>query len=108
MKKYKLKKEARNFFVDKFHTVNETLEWWNKNLINIELLDEVPMVYVERGRWTGESSRSLSQFSKDGAIFEFTVHAPDLKMKDYEEMKTAELMDEIQRVLNKYFLEHYE
>jgi hypothetical protein len=108
MKKYKLKKEARDFFADKYHTVNETLEWWNKNLISIELLNEIPMIFVEIGRWTSECSRNVSQFSKEGAIFEFTVHAPDLKVKDYEEMKTAELLDEIQKVLNKYFKERYE
>jgi hypothetical protein len=66
------------------------------------------MIFVEIGRWTSECSRNVSQFSKEGAIFEFTVHAPDLKVKDYEEMKTAELLDEIQKVLNKYFKERYE
>jgi len=108
MKKYKLKPDARKFFDDKYSTEIETIEWWNRKQFPIQLLDEIPAVFVTYGRQVSECSRNISEYSKDGAIFEFTVHAPGLTAHDYEGMKTNELMDEIQKVLNKYFKERYE
>jgi len=108
MKKYKLKPDARKFFDEKYNTVIETIEWWNRKQFPIQLLDEVPAVFVRLGRQTSECSRNITQYSKDGAVFEFTVHAPDLTIQDYEKMKTHELMDEIQKVLDKYFKDRYE
>ena len=107
MGKYKLKKEARQFFDEKYHTKIYPLSIWEKELISINLLDEVENVYVDYGVKTSPNSSNLSGWSSnDGnpkAHFEFTVNVLDIENRSYESVKVAEVIDEIQKVLNKYF-----
>jgi hypothetical protein len=107
MKKYKLKEDARKFFDYYLCKDVDVLEYWTKKCIPIQLLDEVGMVHVKYGRQTSKNSVALCEFSKDGAIFEFTICAPDLQVKEYEKMNIPALMDIIQKDIDKYFKNNY-
>lgn len=110
MKKYKLKADARKFFKKDFSTQVKDLIWWNKNLISEELLDECSMVTVEYGHKRNESYTTLSGWDGNTkeAKFEFTVKVLDMENKDYTGVKVCCVMDEIQKVLDKYFKYHYQ
>lgn len=106
-KKYKLKQEVRKFFTETPQKEIMTLEDWNKNYtVCSEILEEVPRVYVHSGISRDEgksySIRGWGSSPKE-AHFHFTVRVQDIECKEYEEVKIPELMDEVQKVLNKYF-----
>ena len=107
MKKYKLKAEVRKLFDAKFHTSIEPITWWNDRFISIEILDEVSAVFVKQGRQTSENTRHLSQYDRDGAVFDFTVCAPELTNTEYNNVDIPKLMDIIQKELDKYFKQKY-
>ncbi len=107
MNKYRLKKDARQFFDEKFHDKISSLEFWEKEIISINLLDEVENVYVEYGIKSSENGTSLKGWG-DGygnpkAQFHFTVNVKDISCKKYDTVKIPELMDEMQKVLNRFF-----
>lgn len=105
MEKYRLKKEARQFFKKKHHTDIKTEEEWFKNRIPIEVLEEVEKVYLKYGVKTSEAAASLCglDHGEKLAHFEFTVIVEDITFKEYESVDTSEMMDKIQKVLNQYF-----
>lgn len=65
------------------------------------------MVYVDYGVKTSPNGYNLSGWSSNNgnpkAHFEFTVNVLDIEIRSYESVKVAEVIDEIQKVLNKYF-----
>lgn len=106
MSHYKLKKEARQFFEEKFHKEVKPLKYWESLIISERLLDEVDKVYIEYGKKIGDRTELCGWSSNDGypvARFEFTVYVNDMSDTNYENVKVSDVMDEIQAVLNKYF-----
>ena len=107
--KYKLKKEARQFFDEKHHTNIYPIEVWKKEGIHINLLDEVDRVYIDYGIKFSESGTGLKGHSgeKKEAHYEFTIRVLDMDYKEYENVKVAPLMDELQKVCDRYFKNGY-
>ena len=107
MAKYKLKKEARQFFDEKFHEKIYPLDVWKKEVISIKLLDEVDNVYIDFGIKSSESGTSLQGWCSDNgnpkAHFHFTVNVTDISNSNYESVNIPHVMDEMQKMLNKYF-----
>lgn len=109
MARYKLKKEARQFFEENLHKEIKPLQFWLDERISERLLDEVDKVYINYGIKTSESAAQLCGWSSNNgepnAHFHFTVIVDDMSLNDYKNIEIAEVMDEIQKVLNKYFKE---
>lgn len=107
MTRYKLKKAARQFFDKKLHEEIKPLEFWNKKTISANLLDEVDKVYIDFGIKRSESTTDLKGWNNNNedpnAHFHFTVYVNDMQYVDYKNIEIAEVMDEIQKVLNVYF-----
>ena len=103
MEKYKLKVDARRFFNDKYYKLNEPLEYWDKLKIPIQLLDEVDLVYVDYGIKTNESSQTLCGYKLEYSHFNFKLVLDNITYKKYNSVEIHKLMDEIQKVTNKYF-----
>src|SRR6478609_10695196 len=103
--KYKLKKEARQFFKKDWHTDILTSDRWKKRSIPTELLDEVEKVYLSFGISTSDISKTLCghKGNERESHFEFTVHVADHDWKEYEAVDRGALMDKIQSVLDTYF-----
>jgi hypothetical protein len=101
---YKLKKEARQFFKSWENEI-KSLEWWNKQIVPIQLLEEVSNVYISYGKNIGEDTKSLRGWQTNGekAQFDFTVSVIDISYKEYEKVSIPYVMDEIQKVLDKIF-----
>lgn len=112
--KFKLKKEARQFFDVKYHKEIQTLKWWDSIKVHKNLLDEVELCHIDYGHTEklskDSSSTSLCGWTQDGkkAEFRFTLKVIDIEHSDYDKVKIAELMDEMQKVCNKYFKRYLE
>jgi len=106
-KKYKLKQEVRKFFPKMQQKEVGTLDSWKKNYtVGIEILEEVPRVYITAGiSRDDDTTVSISGWNSPSgeAHFHFTARIQDFDHKEYDEMNLPEAMDEIQKVLNKYF-----
>lgn len=106
-RKYKLKKEARQFFDKKYHTVIHTGKYWEELNIHENLLDEVEKVYVDYGIRASPIASVISGWSSNEgeptAEFHFTLKVNDISSKKYEQVSIPELMDEMQKVVNKFF-----
>ena len=105
--KYKLKVDARKFFTKEYSRHIEPIRFWESVNIHINLLDEVDTVYVDYGHESvlesGTKTSSLSGWNKDFADFRFAIKFPEMKHDQYEKVKIHELMDEFQKVANRYF-----
>lgn len=110
MIKYKLKKEARQFFKNDLHEKIYTLETWNKQGMPINILDEVDRVHIEYGIKTSEHGTDLKGWSSnDGnpkGHFHFTVNVSDIDNDKYEDISVPKLMDEMQKVINSFFKQY--
>ncbi len=110
MKKFKLKKEARQFFDKDYHKEINSFEFWETLKIPLPLLDEVESVYIDYGHCdknpNGSTTR-LASWQSDGksAQYRFTVHVQDINLTEYASVNISELMDEMQKVV-KGFLIH--
>ncbi len=109
MQKYRLKKEVREFFKDKFSTDIYSLETWRSYTIPEEILELVPKVHIIYGNEyitsSGTKVSSLKGCSGPDkeAKFHFTIVFSDITFNEYDEVDVAEVMDEIQQVLNRRF-----
>lgn len=105
--KFKLKKQARQFFDKELHSAIMSLDSWKKNEISIHLLDEVESIYVEYGIKSGENSKNMKGWSSNNgnptAHINFTLHINDINLDEYDDIDISEVMDKIQSVLNTYF-----
>lgn len=109
-KKYKLKPAALQFFSDKYHTEINTLSWWKNLTVSKNLLDEVDRCYVYYGhrKELSKDTTMISQTSWDStknnglARFDFSLYINDVDYKKYKDIKTRELMDQIQSTVNKH------
>jgi len=110
--KYRLKKEARQFFDKKLSKEIKTLESWRKEAVTSPLLEEVELVYINYGTYpkriseTSGFSASLCghKGTEKESHFEFHVIVNDVDWKDYDKINNdsfiAKWMDEIQKVTN--------
>ncbi len=106
--KYKLKVDARKFFSKEYARHIEPMTFWKSVEVPIQLLDEVDLVYVDYGHESvlesGTKYSSLSGWSgQEGAQYKFTIKVQDMKNAEYEKVNIHELMDEFQKVANRFF-----
>lgn len=105
--KYKLKVNARQFFSKEYARHIEPMTFWKSVEVPIQLLDEVDLVYVDYGHESvldsGTKYNSLSGWRKEEADFKFTIKVQEMTSKEYNEVNIHELMDEFQKIANKFF-----
>ena len=111
MAKFRLKKEARPFFKEKFSTSIHDWETWEKLNVDNAALEKVEECFVTYGheRDSGNvKSSSLAGWSNEkGSRFHFTLHFPSIQFREHDEFckgrVVAEMMDKIQRELNRLY-----
>ena len=109
MKKYKLKEDAVPFFDQRLAMKVENIEFWDKNHVSINALDEVGNVYITYGIKINEISASLAGYDgnlKEGKLH-FTLNISDLTSNEYESLTSQNgelrnLMSEIQHCVNMF------
>lgn len=103
--KYKLKKEARQFFDDKYSEKIYPLKTWNSEGIHINLLDKVSRVFVDYGQKRNESSTDLKSWhgSNKTAEIQFTLCVSEIDYSEYDDLDIPELMDNLQKTVDKFF-----
>lgn len=112
MKKYRLKKEAVPFILEKHATSIYSLDTWEGIGIDIKALEEVEPLHITYGRKIGEHGSTLSGWSeKDGTTFEFTLHFPSVTFYEHDKFSkgriTRELMSSIQHKINDFYENFY-
>jgi len=108
MKKYRIKKEAVPFILEKYATKVLSLDAWESLGIDKNALDLVEPAFITYGKKMGENSSSLGGWSADnGAHFEFTIHFPSIKFMENDKFSkgrnTRDLMDRIQYAINDFY-----
>lgn len=108
MKKYRLKKEAVPFILERHATSIYSLDTWESLCIDIKALEEVEPLHISYGRRTGENSSTLSGWSeKEGTTFEFTLYFPSVTFYEHDKFSkgriTRDLMDKIQHKINDFY-----
>ncbi len=104
--KYRLKKEARQFFKKELHTETDTLDWWEKNNIHINLLEQCEKAFIEYGHKKEEKDITFLSAHDTGTRighFKFTVNVLDLTLEEYANINIAELMERLQETSNNFF-----
>jgi hypothetical protein len=113
MTKFRLKKEARQFFDEKYHKIIWPENTWKEQKFMLELLEPVERVYIECGhenRTEDQKIRSVSNsgWSRTGehdgeSRFHFTIKIQDVDYLDHErKINPTELMDMVQATVNDY------
>jgi hypothetical protein len=112
MKKYRLKKEAVQFFDKKFATAIHDFDVWKNQGVDIVALEEIEDVYISYGHQSNSKEvnyKSLSAWDKNGAHFHFTLNFPSITFMEHDKFSNGKiirkLMDEIQAKMNSYFVE---
>ena len=109
MKKYRLKKEAVPFFLEKYATDVYSLDTWvTKCGIDIRALEEVETAFITYGKRLNDNAQTLGGWSKDeGTTFEFTIHFPSVNFREHDKFSegrvTRELMNGIQNEINTFY-----
>lgn len=114
MKKYKLKEQARQFFDEQLHKEIESIEYWKKKEIPHQLLDEVPIVYIEYGHQennkdgNGAIVKHLNSWNGDKRVgeFRFTLKVSDIGYVQADRVNISELMDAMQGVTDRFFKDY--
>ena len=105
---YRLKKEARQFFSERMAKQIAKLEYWEKQNVHMNLLEQVENVYVEYGIKDTPNSASLCGWSSNNGVtpsaeFRFTLKVNDIELNQYQTVNIPDLMDAIQEAANKFF-----
>ena len=108
MKKFRLKKEAVPFILERHATSIYPLDTWESLGIDIKALEEVKPMYLKYGIKTSENSTTLGGWNLEkGTSFEFTIYFPDVTWHDHDKFSkgrmTRELMDLIQQRINDFY-----
>lgn len=108
MKKYRIKKEAVPFILEKHATAIYQLDEWNELGIDIKALEEVEPAYITYGKKRDDTCSTLCGWSSnDGSDFGFTIHFPSMRHKEYDVFSKGrpirELMDKIQSDVNRFY-----
>ena len=107
--KYRLKKEAVPFILEKHATSIYDLSTWNDLQIDIKALEEVKSPLITYGmKDLGSGGSSLAGWNeKKKAHFHFTINFPSMKYKEYDKFHKGRiirgLMDKIQILADNYF-----
>lgn len=113
MKNYKLKKEAVQFFQEKYAEDILPFETWRDLQVNMNALEEVKVVEVLVGMKddSGRSS-SISSWSSNGenkgATFWFTAHLHGMSNHSYHLFTEGNWRQEIAMVLEEAIIKHIE
>lgn len=109
MKKFRLKKEAVQFFMEKYATSIMTLNEWEKKGVDKIALDEVEPLRIEYGFPISKNGTSLNGWDENGSHFHFTLIFPSVKFNEHDKFTdgklTRVLMNRIQSVLNEFYAE---
>lgn len=111
MAKFRLKKEARPFFKEKFSSSIYDWETWERLNVDNAALEKVEDCFVTYGHERESDnlkSSSLGGWSNEkGSRFHFTLHFPSIQYREHDEFSkgrvVAEMMDKIQRELNRFY-----
>lgn len=109
MERFRLKKEARQFFDKEQHVRIETLEVWNSLTISEVLLEPVGRVLIEYGIVKDDSDKTkLTNLcswkgTEQEAEFKFTLRVSDITNKEYTIVDKVVLMDALEETANKFF-----
>lgn len=96
---YRIKKEAIPFIDAKYINNIYTIDTWSRMGLSENAIEEVKKPYVSYGI-NGTSSTSLGGWSGEkGSRFEFTIHFPSMKYKEYDEMRKGAFIREIMDTL---------
>lgn len=111
MKKYRLKKEAVPFFVDKLATAIYDLGVWQEYNVDDKALEEVEDARIEYGIKTCAAGATLNGWSEDGMTLCFTIVFPSMKYHEYDIFRKGkmvrELMNRLQKETNSFVTEFY-
>ena len=109
MKNYRLKKEAVQFFQEKYATSIQPFDVWKNAGVDEKALEEVEDAYLAYGHQDrNNKSSSLGGWDKDnGQYFHFTVNFPSVKWLEHDKFSNGkvirELMNRIQQNINYFY-----
>lgn len=108
MKKYRLKKEAVQYFKDSLATSIEYLNDWNKIGVDLKALEEVEEPYITFGhKDLSNKSATLSGWNEKGSHFHFSIIFPSVKFHEHDKFSkgrnTRELMNKIQYQIDNFY-----
>lgn len=111
MSKFRLKREAVEFFQSKYTTAVHELSTWSDLGVDEKALEKVEPAHITYGHKNlNNSSANLAGWGgEDGSHFHFTIHFPSMKFMEYDHFKkgkmTRKLMNEIQDKINYFYSE---
>lgn len=107
MQNYRLKKEAVQFFKEKYATKIYPFDTWESIGADMNALELVDGPYIRQGIKLGENSLICGGWDNNGSRFEFTIVYPSVKFYEHDKFTngrmTRELMDKIQHEISNFF-----
>lgn len=107
MKRYRLKKEAVQFFLEKHATKIDEYDVWERLSVDVKALEEVKETYLDFGHKKSETVTDLSGWDEKGSRFHFTIHFPSVKFREHDEFSKGviirELMNKIQENVSDFY-----
>jgi len=109
MIRYKLKKEAVQFFKEDHATSVKDFETWNKLNVDQKALEEIKEAHITFGhRDKDRNGSSLAGWCQEnGSHFHFTINFPSIKMREHDQFSNGrlirELMENIQSQLDCFY-----
>lgn len=109
MNKYRLKKEAVQFFNKNIATTVCDIETWKKYQVDKLALEEVEEMYLTFGHDKGGHDSLSGWGNGDGSHFHFTVNFPSVQYFESDKFMNGKisrrLMDKIQCEINGFYEE---
>ncbi|WP_025124394.1 hypothetical protein [Myroides odoratimimus] len=111
MKNYRLKKKAVPFFKEGLATSILSYDTWKDLKVDDNALEEVEEAYITYGHGDkkNRSATLCGWGGEDGSHFHFTLLFPSTKFHEHDKFckgrSIRDLMNEIQRVVNRYYNE---
>lgn len=107
--KYKLKKEAVQYFHEKYASSVYEIGTWEGIGIDVKALEEVKPAYISYGIKTSNIGSSLSGWDENGSHYHFTINFPSMKMHEHDKFSKGryirKLMDKIQKEVDYFYLD---
>lgn len=110
MKKYRLKREAIQFFDDKYKRAVQDAYLWHEAGVSENAIEEVEEVYlsygIKRDNYSNLGGWSNLENKDSGSHFCFTINFPCQDYREYKEFSETVipvLMRDIQAVINKNY-----
>ena len=110
MKFYKLKKDATQFYDDKFLTTVESLKFWEQNNISHKALEEVDGVFITYGIKEDKNHFKKSMFEKGISKLHFTLNVrSDHQFYGLLSMESSikEIMTIFEKSVNSFVIKKY-